>query len=121
MPPTTLSAAGWAFLFLTTVYLPFAAIRTSFRVRRPGGVPARWQVLVSVLVSQGILLAIALVVAHYEDVVLFPAPRLGWGNVALAVAFLAPTLATLPLRWNWRSLEEKRRTVWRLPNRASDL
>jgi membrane protease YdiL (CAAX protease family) len=116
-----LTPAGAVFLFLVTVFLPFAAVRSALRVRAPGGTPTRTQHLVSVFVTQAMGLFVALMAATYEEVDLFPPPNLGWKNLAMAVAFLAPSLGTLPLRWSWRSREEKRRMMWMLPNRTSDL
>lgn len=116
-----LSAAGAAYLFLTTFYIPFAAIRGARRVRKPGGTPTRGQHLLSVFVTQGMGLAIALLAAKYEWVELFPKPQIGWKHIAMAVAFLVPTLGTIPWRWSWRSHEDKRRMMWMLPNKTSDL
>ena len=116
-----LSAAGLAFLFLITLYVPFAAIRGARKMSKPGGKPTRAQLLVSVFVTQAMMLVIALVVAKVERVRLFPAPSFGWKNVALTLGFLVPTLATIPWRWSWRSVEDKRRMLYLLPNRTSDL
>jgi membrane protease YdiL (CAAX protease family) len=117
----TVSPPGWVFLFLTTVLVPFAAIRSGLRVRRPGGKPTRSQYIFSVFFSQGMGFFTALVAAQYEFVDLFPSPNLGLKNVAMAIAFLVPTLGTLPMRWGWKSTGEKRRVMWLLPNKASDL
>ena len=116
-----LSAAGAAFLFLTTLYVPFASIRGARRMAKPGGTPTRAQLLVSVFLTQAMGLGIALLVARWERIELFPPPSIGWKNVALALGFLVPTLATIPWRWSWRSTEDKRRMMWMLPNRPSDL
>ncbi len=121
MAPMSVTAPGWVFLFLATVYIPFAAIRGARRVRQPGGTPTRVQHLVSVVITQGMGLFVALSAARYEYIELFPSPHVGWKNAAMAAAFLVPTLATLPLRWSWRSREEKQRMMWMLPNKPSDL
>jgi membrane protease YdiL (CAAX protease family) len=63
----------------------------------------------------------ALFAARYEGIDLFPAPRPGVQNLLLALAFLVPSLGTLPWRWSWRSRESKQRQMWRLPQRSSDL
>jgi len=116
-----LTPAGAVFLFLVTAFLPYAAVKSALRVRKPGATPTRAQHLVSVFVTQGMGLFVALIAANYEELRLFPAPSLGWKNVAMTIAFLAPSLGTLPLRWSWRSREDKQRMMWMLPNRTSDL
>jgi membrane protease YdiL (CAAX protease family) len=121
MTAMSITPSGWVFLFVTTVYVPFAAIRGARRVRAPGGTPTRAQHLVSVVLTQGMGLLIAYFAATYEDLHLFPAPHLGWKHAAMAVGFLVPTLATLPWRWSWKSSDEKRRMMWMLPNKPSDL
>lgn len=116
-----LTPAGAVFLFLVTVFLPYAAVRGALRVRKPGATPTRAQHLASVFVTQGMGLFVAMMAATYEGIRLFPPPNIGWKNVAMTIAFLAPTLGTLPLRWSWRSREDKQRMMWMLPNRTSDL
>ena len=116
-----LTPAGWSFLVLVSVLLPFAAVRGAGRVRVPGGAPPRSKYLVSVILTQGIGLVTALLAARYEWIGLFPAPTLGARNVWIAAAFLVPAVGTLPMRWSWRTGEEKRRMMWLLPNRTSDL
>jgi membrane protease YdiL (CAAX protease family) len=116
-----LSPFGWVFLFVTMVFLPYAAIKTSVRVREPGGAPTRPRYLFSVFVSQSLLLFPALLAARYDDIDLFPVPHIGWWNIAMAITFLVPALGTLPARWNWRSGKDKERMLWILPNRIQDL
>jgi membrane protease YdiL (CAAX protease family) len=113
--------AGWTFLFLITVFLPFAAIRGAQRARESSQAPTRGQYFASFLFGQGIGLFAALLAARYDWIDLFPAPNLGPKNVWIALAFLVPTIGTLPIRWSWRSGVEKRRMMWLLPNRTSDL
>jgi membrane protease YdiL (CAAX protease family) len=115
------SPAGAVFLFLTTVYTPILAVRSGRKVQRATTLPTRAQHLASVFVTQGMGLFVALMAAKYEWIDLFPPPKLGWKNAALAIAFLAPTLGTLPWRWSWRTTESKRRMMWMLPNKGSDL
>jgi len=121
MPAMTVSPAGWVFLFLTTVFLPYAAIRGGLRAKKPGGTPTRAQLLISIFTTQGIGLLISLLAARYEEVELFPAPDPGWKNLGMAVAFLVPSLGTLAMRWRWKSEEEKRNALWFLPQKPRDL
>jgi membrane protease YdiL (CAAX protease family) len=116
-----ISPMAWTFLLLTTLFFPYAAIRSGLRVRQLTSMPTRLQYLISVAVSQGMLLATALLAANYDYVDLFPAPSLGWSNLAMAIGFLIPSVSTLPIRWRWKSTEEKQRMLWLLPNRTSDL
>lgn len=113
--------AGWTFLFLVTVLLPFGAIRGAQKAREVEFGPSRGQYFASVLFTQGLGLFTALVAARYEWIELFPAASFGPKNALVALAFLAPALGTIPMRWSWRSFEEKRRMMWLLPNRTSDL
>src|SRR5262249_22248549 len=96
-----LSPAGWTFVLLVSVLLPFASIRSAGQVRVPGGGHSRPRYLASFFTIQGIGLATALSAARYEEVGLFPAPSLGTKNVWIAVAFLVPAVGTLPMRWSW--------------------
>jgi membrane protease YdiL (CAAX protease family) len=113
--------SGWVFLALICVFLPLMAIRTALRVRQPGRSPTRVQHLTSVFVTQAMTLALALSAARYEDIRLFPPPSLGAFNLAVVLAFLVPTLGTLPMRWSWKSEVEKRRMIWMLPHGSADL
>jgi membrane protease YdiL (CAAX protease family) len=116
-----ITPSGAVFLFLTTAYIPFLAIRSGRRVQKAAATPTRAQHLVSVFLTQALGLFVALLAASYEEIELFPPPHLGWKNVALFVAFLVPSLGSLPWRWSWRTSESKRRMMWMLPNKASDL
>ncbi len=77
--------------------------------------------MASVLISGLFGLALALAASKSDGLTLFPPPHVGWLNAGLAFAFLIPTLATLPARWNWRTTEQKQRMLWRIPTRPSDL
>lgn len=116
-----ITPASWVFLFLTCVFLPLMAVRSAFRIRQPGRTPSRSQYLVSVFFSQGMMLLPALYAADCDSILLFPEPRLGAIDVVAALAFLVPTLGTLPLRWRRKSEEEKRRMLWMLPHGTADL
>jgi membrane protease YdiL (CAAX protease family) len=115
------SVSGWVFLVLTCVYLPYMAIRTAIRARRPGGTPTRWQHLMGVFVAQGMTVFVALVAAESDDVRLFPRPTITPSSVVAALGFLALSLGTLPMRWNWKPAPEKQRTMWLLPHSTRDL
>jgi membrane protease YdiL (CAAX protease family) len=116
-----LTPAGWTFLILVTVILPFAAIRGAGKARGAEFGPSRGQYFASVLFTQGLGLFTALAAARYEWIELFPKASFGPKNALVALAFLVPALGTIPMRWSWRSFEEKRRMMWLLPNRTSDL
>ena len=116
-----ITPSGAVFLFLTTAYIPFLAVRSGRRVQKATATPTRAQHLVSVFLTQGLGLLVAMFAATYEELDLFPAPRVGWTNVALVFAFLVPSLGSLPWRWSWRTLESKRGMMWMLPNKSSDL
>ncbi len=116
-----ITASGAVFLFLTTAYIPFLAIRSGRRAQKAAATPTRAQHLVSVFLTQGLGLFVALLAANYEEIDLFPRPHVGWLNVGLCLAFLVPSLGSLPWRWSWRTIESKRRMMWMLPNTSSDL
>ena len=116
-----ISFVGISFLALTTVVLPIAAIKSAQKLKRPGGIPARSALLVSVLVQQSINVTIALLVASYEGIFLFPDPAFNLSVLGYAVGFLVVGLGTIPMRWNWRSQEEKKKLLWRIPNKPSDI
>jgi membrane protease YdiL (CAAX protease family) len=113
--------SGWVFLFLACVLLPWLAIRSATRVRRPGGVPTRAQYLVSVAISQAILLVPALLAARYDVIALFPSPRFSPEGLAAAAVLLIVALGTLPMRWRWKPPEERRQLLWMYPHRPADL
>jgi membrane protease YdiL (CAAX protease family) len=113
--------SGWVFLLLIGVLFPLLAVRSAFRVRAAGRAPTAVQHLVSVVVSQGMMLFLALSAATYEGLELFPRPDFGWQAPVLALAFLVLSLGTLPARWRWKPLEERRRNLWVYPRGTSDL
>jgi membrane protease YdiL (CAAX protease family) len=117
----SVSPSGCVFLLLTCVYLPLMAIRTAIRARRPEGPPTRAQHLSGVFVAQGMTVFTALFAASSDDVRLFPPPTITLVSIAAALAFLALSLGTLPMRWNWKPEEDKRRVMWMLPHRMNDL
>jgi membrane protease YdiL (CAAX protease family) len=67
------------------------------------------------------MLVLALATMKMEYISLFPQPHFGWKHVAMIAAFLAISLGTLPVRWNWRTEDEKRRMLWRIPVQPSHL
>ncbi|MBS1712731.1 MAG: CPBP family intramembrane metalloprotease [Armatimonadetes bacterium] len=75
----------------------------------------------SVVVSQALMTVTALLASWREGLDLFPAYRFEAWHLALAAAFIVPTLGTLPIRWEWRGREGKRSALWRLPKTSRDL
>ena len=73
--------AGWTFLFIVTVFLPFAAIRGADRARKPGGAPTRGQYFISVLFTQGLGLFIARRIVTQHGGRVHVGPREGGGAV----------------------------------------
>ncbi len=116
-----ISVAGWGFLALITVWMPLAAIRSAKRLKKPEGRPSRKALLLSVVISQVLFAGLALLTAWKEFVELFPLPNWQWLDLGLAAAFLIPALATVPWRWRTRSIEQRKKMLWRLPQLASDL
>jgi len=116
-----ISPSGWVFLVVIGVAFPLLAMRTAFRVRQPGPKPTATQHLISVVVSQGLTLALALPAIRFDRLELFPRLDLGWEDPGLAIAFLLVTLATLPARWRWKPVEERGRNLWLFPRSARDL
>ena len=115
------SPAGWCFLLVISALFPLLAIRTAFAVRQPGRTPTAAQHLASVAISQAMMLLLALCALRSDALELFPPLELGWKEPLLALAFLAPALGTLPLRWRWKPLEQRRRNLWLYPRGPRDL
>ena len=113
--------AGAAFLGVTCVMLPYLAIRTAQRLKAAPRAPTARQHLLSVLISQGFLVIVALATARVEWIELFPAPRWTPLPLALAAVFVAIALGTLPLRWRWRPLEDRKRSLWLYPRSGRDV
>jgi membrane protease YdiL (CAAX protease family) len=113
--------SGWVFLALISGFLPLIAIWSAFRLRGSGRTPTRTQYFASVFATQGLTLLPALSAASYDDIRLFPPPRVRFFNLAVLVAFLVVTLGTLPTRWRWKSDAERRRMTWMLPHTSADL
>jgi hypothetical protein len=63
----------------------------------------------------------ALCAMNYDRLELFPRPELGWKEPVLALAFLVPALGTLPLRWRWKPLDQRRRSLWLYPRGPRDM
>ena len=115
------SLLGTLYIALIGVALPWLAIRNALRVRKARHLPTRRQHLFSVAFTQGLLLVLALTTARREWIDLFPPPTFPLPAVLAALGLTVLALATLPLRWSWRTPEEKRRVLWMLPSRTSDL
>jgi membrane protease YdiL (CAAX protease family) len=71
--------------------------------------------------AQVVPLVMAFSAATYEGVELFPTPRMTAAAAGAAIVFLIVTLGTLPWRWRTKRDEERRRMLWMIPNRLSDL
>ena len=115
------SPSGWVFLVLVCVILPALAVRSALRLRRPGITPTRAQYLMSVAISQSIVLVPALLAARYEDIRLLPRAHLSAAGLAAGAALLLVALGTLPARWRWKPAEERSRLLWMYPQRPADL
>jgi membrane protease YdiL (CAAX protease family) len=115
------SPSGWCFLIVISGLLPLLAVRTAYQVRKPGRTPTAAQHLISVVFSQGMSLFLALFAMRYDGLELFPRPELDWKDPVLALAFLALTLGTLPMRWRWKPLEQRSRNLWLYPRSTPDL
>src|SRR6185503_8347835 len=115
------SPAGWCFLIMISGLLPLLAVRGAFQVRKLGRTPTGAEHLLSVVISQSMSLFLALGAMRYDGLELFPRPALDWKDPVLALAFLALTLGTLPLRWRWKPLEQRSRNLWLSPRSTPDL
>lgn len=116
-----MTVAGWAFLAFMTFYMPWAAFRSAQRLRDPKVRPNRRVLLTIVCINQLIFTGLALLVAWREYVWLFPPPNIRGLEFVLAAGFLIPALGTAPWRWNTRTVEERKKMLWRLPQRRVDL
>src|SRR5258708_1037908 len=97
-----ITASSIIFLLITCLFLPWMAMRSAWRTRKPGGTPTRAQFLTFVFISQGLLLFLALSAARYDEIDLFPMFDWGLNNALILLAFLIPSLGTMPWRWNWK-------------------
>jgi membrane protease YdiL (CAAX protease family) len=116
-----ITAASVVFLLLTCLFLPWMAMKSAWRTRKPGGTPSRTQYVTSVFLVQFFMLFLALSAARYDEISLFPMPDWGLSNALILLVFLAIALGTMPWRWNWKTPEEKRRMRWILPQSLRDL
>ncbi len=74
--------AGWVHLLFFGVLLPLGAWRSKRHLERGGGLPAKRAYFFSVLVNQWVFVAVSLIVARFEGIPLFSAPRpspAAWG------------------------------------------
>jgi membrane protease YdiL (CAAX protease family) len=111
---------GVAFLGLICLMVPWAAFRSSQRLRVSQNVPRR-AYITSVVFTQGIMLALALAAASRNWVFLFPAPTFTWNRALLGAAVLLPALATIPIRWHYKSDADRQRLAWMVPRRWPDM
>ena len=117
----SLTPAGSTFLVITSAVLPLLALRSAWRLGGSATRPTRVQYAISLVVTQGMTLMLALSAARYESISLFPPPRFGLAQFGMAAAFLIPALGTLPSRWSWKTRREKESLLWLLPHSVTDL
>ncbi len=110
-----ISVVGWTVLILVTFFLPFLAIKSARRVKAQKIEISGQQYFVSAVTNQAIMALVCFATIKAEHLALFPTPRFGALDLWLSLGFLAITLGTLPMRWNWRSPEGKRKALRRLP------
>lgn len=116
-----ITASSVVFLIIACLFLPWMAMRSAWRTRKPGGTPSRAQFLSSVFIMQGLLLFLALSAARYDQIDLLPEFEWGLNNALILLAFLVPALGTMPWRWKWKTPEERRRLEWFLPQSLRDM
>ncbi len=116
-----MTVSGWLFLLFMTVYLPYASIRSAQMLKKPGKKPTRAQLVQSTLFFQAMMIALGIGVAFVEHIRLFPAPKFETSSAVSFFAFLIPAVASIPIRWRTRSLEEKQKTFWRMPQKGTEM
>ena len=112
---------GWVYLGFVTAYVPYAAFRASKKFKALKNAPDKSALFLSTVFTQVFFGNLAFAVARFEGIALFPAPHPGWESLWYSLAFLVPTLGTIPVRWNWRLQDEKRRTMRRMPASAREV
>jgi membrane protease YdiL (CAAX protease family) len=113
----------WAlwFLFLFVLFMPYIAIKSAINLRRAKSLPDRSNVIVRVLVMEGIFGLLAIWVARNTGIELFNRGTLPAKALLLAAAVLIVALATLPLRWRMISEDHRRRLMLARPREPKDL
>jgi membrane protease YdiL (CAAX protease family) len=74
-----------------------------------------------VLVSQGILLGLALLAARTNGVALFPPARIDALRTAAFLVFMTVAIAALFVSWRWRSEKSRKRLQWIAPANPREL
>ena len=113
----------WAllFLFIFVLFMPYVAIKSAINLRRAKSLPDRSNVIMRILVMEGIFGLLAVWVARNTGVELFNRGMLPAKALLLGAAILVIALATLPLRWRMISEGDRRRLMLARPRAPKDL
>lgn len=118
---TEITVPGWVFLVIISFIMPLAALLSILRAGQATQLLTRPRYLLSVFAAQGMILLLALPAANFNDIPLFPAPDFQLTDFLLALGFLDLSVGTLPFRWAWQTIQEKRTAVSLLPHDLRDL
>ncbi len=113
-----MDALGWIFGAVVCLLLPCLAVRTSRQLERVR--PTLIDVLVSLVVTQAVLVSLAIAAAWTKGLRLFPDPTPGWEGAAWGSALFGAMIAASLLHWRVRTPEEKRRLAFLKPHSLAD-
>lgn len=109
------------FILIVCIAMPVLAIRTARQIERHNLRPSLRDLFASTLITHAVLVALALLAAHRNNLALFPRPSLQWQVALAGAAFLLTALAVMLVRSRRQSAAESTRMSWMRPQRRSDL
>lgn len=117
----SISPVGIGYLVLVGVFVPLAAFRSHNALEGGAAAPTFRKIMLGAVLSQLVIVVIALGVARFDHIELFPLLRFDLQHALVSAGVLALALATLPLRWKYKSEKDKQRLAFLIPRSAADL
>jgi hypothetical protein len=93
--------AGYLFLLIFCLVLPYLVLKASLRARDAKVPPARSRYFVAVLINQAFFVIIAILVARVEWVDIFACGTIVGKALLLAAGTLVLAVLGVPLRWRF--------------------
>ena len=111
------------FVGMFGLLIPYTVVASSIRRRKmnPAFLPARWKIVLQILIMQSFFAGAAFLAARQSGIDLLASGKLSGKSLALAVGTVAAMLIILPLRWRGYPQERKRRILQTRPQQPRDL
>ena len=116
-----LGAPALVYLAVFVLLLPWMTLKTKRHLDAGRAPPPRIKRVRSVIVLQGVMIALGRLVEQDWQMGLLPPPGLDGRHALVALGLFLLLVASMPLRWKTTTAEERRRLGLHMPREARDV